>query len=126
MIKEGRPQNAHEAMLYDIMVKAGWHITKRGWPDFLCRKEGRLVAVEVKSKRTHKLKEEQKAVMLLLKSQGIECYRWTPAGFEPVTEVMDSIETEVSRRVLIPRRASKRRKLQRDQAFINESLDIKE
>lgn len=37
-----------EARFAEWAVASGWDVTKRGWPDFLCRRDGALMAVEVK------------------------------------------------------------------------------
>jgi Holliday junction resolvase len=85
--KTKRPANTHEAELYDLMTEHGWEVTKRGWPDFLCLKGGKLVCIEVKPKRGYKLKSWQRRVMLELVKHGIRAYRWSPdGGFEPVLE----------------------------------------
>lgn len=82
-----RPANVAEANLFDLMVEAGWEVTKRGWPDFACFKDGKLVLIEVKPKRGRKLKSWQRRLMLELVKHDIKCYRWSPeGGFEPVLE----------------------------------------
>ena len=128
MRKEERPVNKTEGMLYDIMSQAGWHITKRGWPDFICRKEDRIVAIEVKSKRSHKLKSEQLEMLLLLAKLGVECYRWTPVGFELVTPVMGSLDKpndfHVTKRVYGARRAGQTKQVKSQQPSINKSLGL--
>ncbi|KKL11231.1 hypothetical protein LCGC14_2547880 [marine sediment metagenome] len=97
MIKETRPVNSSEAELYDLMVKGGWRVSKRGWPDFLCVKDDRIVAIEVKSKRGHRLKGEQRHMMTLLAKLGAECYKWTPAGFEPFNQIPDLSDIHYTR-----------------------------
>ena len=56
----------------------GWKVTKRGWPDFFCIRNGVLICVEVKPYRNKKFKKEQTMVMDFLVDKGIPCYRWTP------------------------------------------------
>ena len=127
MRKEERPRNYAEAMLYDIMVASGWKLTKRGWPDFLCKKDGRVVVIEVKSKRGHRLKEEQKEMLLWFSQAGIEAYRWTPAGFEPVKPTIDDIEDckeWPTKKVLDRQRKRKAKGIKGQQRFIEKSLDI--
>lgn len=85
--KQTRPTNDTEGKFFDLMRAAGWELTKRGWPDFLCFKDGKLICIEVKSKRGYKLKSWQRRVMLELVKHGIRAYRWSPeGGFEPVLE----------------------------------------
>ena len=31
-----RPNSESEGLFFDKMRKAGWSLTKRGWPDFFC------------------------------------------------------------------------------------------
>ena len=83
--EESCPSNRSEALLYDKLTKAGWDITRRGWPDFACFKDGKFVAVEVKTKSSHNLKTRQAQVMQALAKSVIECYRWSPdGGFEEI------------------------------------------
>jgi len=74
-IRRNGPENAFEVKA----IENGWDVTKRGWPDFLCFKGSRVIAVEVKplSKATGKLqylKLAQVRTMLWLSSVGVECY----------------------------------------------------
>jgi len=88
--KQKRPMNRAEAEFYDLMTSKGWEITKRGWPDFSCFKNNKLILIEVKPKRGYKLKSWQRRVMLELVKHGLQCYRWSPdGGFEPVLEYID-------------------------------------
>lgn len=73
-----RPKNKAEGIFFDRMTKKGWTLTKEGWPDFACYKEGRLILVEIKPKRSHNLKKGQQKLLGKLAQLGIECYRWTP------------------------------------------------
>ncbi len=82
-----RPKNKSEGEFYDMMTSHGWEATKRGFPDFVCLKNGKMVCIEVKPRRGYKLKSWQRRVMLELVKHGIKCYRWSPeGGFEPVLE----------------------------------------
>ena len=38
----------YEALFAEWATANGWDVTKRGWPDFICRRDGALMAVEVK------------------------------------------------------------------------------
>ena len=81
---EGRPCNASEQEAWDKLIQRGWFVTRRGWPDFACFKDGKLVLIEVKHKHD-KLKYMQLRVMRTLAQYGIPCYRWSPEeGFERV------------------------------------------
>ena len=129
MRKEGRPANKAEAKLFDLMIEANWQLTKRGWPDFICRKDSRVVAIEVKTKRSHRLKEEQKETLLFLASLGVECYRWTSAfGFERVLPTIDSLDKpgdfHISQKVMRGRMLAKLGQITRQQPSINKSLGL--
>jgi len=79
------PPNKTEAMFFEMMKKEGWELTKKGWPDFACFKDGKLILIEVKPKRSHRLKSWQSKLMLELVKHGIKAYRWSPdGGFEPI------------------------------------------
>lgn len=81
------PRNKTERQLLDLMQDNGWELTKKGWPDFACFKDGKLILIEVKPKRSHKLKYWQRRIMLELIKHDVKCYRWSPdGGFEPVLE----------------------------------------
>jgi len=67
------------------MAKNDWHVTKKGWPDFFCTKNGSLVLVEVKPSKDDPLSPEQIATLTALAGFGIHCYLWIPGiGFERI------------------------------------------
>jgi len=79
------PKNKAETQCFEELQKSGWTPTKRGWPDFFCVKGDQVCAVEVKPKKSHKLKPNQIAVMGYLSAAGIRCFLWSPdGGFEEV------------------------------------------
>lgn len=85
MREEKAPKNEAEARLYELMRSEGWEVTKRGWPDFACFKDGKVILVEVKPKRSHRLKFWQHRLLTELVKKGVECYRWNPSeGFVPI------------------------------------------
>ena len=127
MIKETRPKNLAEADLYDLMVKGGWHVTKRGWPDFLCTKDDRIVAIEVKSKHGHRLKEEQRTILNLLAKMGAECYKWTPTGFvslEQIDDLQDNPQALISKRAKDANRRRVKNKIRMTQRTIRHTLEL--
>ena len=80
-----KPKNEAEAALFDLMEADGWTVTKRGWPDFFCVKNGEICAVEVKPSKSQALKRNQLAVMGMLSAKGVRCFKWSPdGGFEEV------------------------------------------
>jgi len=79
------PKNRPEAECWGIMESKGYRVTKRGWPDLFCMKDGKMVAVEVKPAKYAHLKSSQVDVMSALASAGIECYKWSPdTGFSRI------------------------------------------
>ena len=81
-----RPRNPSEAAFYDACEKHGISMTRRGWPDYGCLdKDGRFFVVEVKPKRSARLKKQQMVILRILAAYGIRAYKWSPdGGFEPV------------------------------------------
>lgn len=64
------------------MGDSGWEVTKRGWPDFICWRNGKIVCVEVKPDPAHHLKRTQRRIMEALIAVDIPCFRWDPkSGF---------------------------------------------
>lgn len=74
------PKNKAEGECFEQLSASGWKLTKRGWPDFFCVKDGEIMAVEVKPHKGSLLKRDQVVVMGLLAERGIPCYLWTPDG----------------------------------------------
>ena len=72
-----RPRNKAERAFFDHMVRSGWEVTKRGWPDYCCYKDGKVICVEVKARNKNKLVGEQARCMATLIKHGIPCYRWS-------------------------------------------------
>lgn len=69
--------NPHESAFQHWAESEGWSVTKRGWPDFICRRNGELMAVEVKGGKDG-LRSEQIAAMRDLQDAGIPTYMWMP------------------------------------------------
>lgn len=73
-----------EAEFVAKMLAEGWEVTKRGWPDFICRRNGELMYVEVKGP-TDGLSSQQYAAISDLRRAGIPTYIWGPhVGFTEV------------------------------------------
>lgn len=80
-----KPKNDAEGQLFDYLTSKGWSLTKAGWPDFFCVKNGEICLVEVKPRKTHSLKRNQLVIMGALSQAGIRCFLWSPdGGFEEV------------------------------------------
>jgi len=73
-----KPKNLAEGLLWEDLVKRGWRVTKRGWPDFFAMKDGEIALIEVKHHKGHPLKGEQALIMQELTKRDIPCYLWTP------------------------------------------------
>lgn len=67
----------------------GWHVTKSGWPDFLCfNEDGDVMAVEVKPQtktkgRKKPLRQNQADCMDELSAAGIPCFVSDGETLEP-------------------------------------------
>lgn len=86
-VRERRGKNVAENQFARRIIKEGWTITKRGWPDFLCERDGELLLVEVKPGRSSQLKKEQLRVARALKRYGVPVRRWSPdGGFEEIPD----------------------------------------
>jgi protein gp37 len=80
-----RPRNEAEGIFWDESLETGWELTKRGWPDFFCLRDGEMRVVEIKPSGDQDLKAAQLIVMQALTAYGVPCYRWDPdMGFEPI------------------------------------------
>jgi len=75
-----RPKNVAEGKLFDLMTGAGWEVTKRGWPDFFCIRDGQVCVVECKPYENSALKATQRIVMRALAAHGIPCFRYDPSS----------------------------------------------
>lgn len=65
--------NITETSVMLELQEKGFEVYRTGWPDFLAHRNGKIIAVEVKSK-TDKLRKEQAAVHRLLASAGVKVY----------------------------------------------------
>lgn len=98
-----------EAEFAALAASEGWRVTKRGWPDFICRRDGQLMAVEVKS-GSDGLSHEQWECINDLRAAGIPTFLWTrETGYQeigaPVTESIHSLKATIAdlRRMLAER-----------------------
>lgn len=72
-------KNVTEAKFMALAEQAGWRVSKRGWPDFVCfGPDDEIIAVEVKPRtskgRLKRLSKQQIEVMDWLSSNSIDCY----------------------------------------------------
>lgn len=63
----------YEAAFAEWAESNGWDVTKRGWPDFICRRDGATMAVEVKGGNDD-LKPEQIDTLNDLSAAGIPTF----------------------------------------------------
>lgn len=70
------PSNPHELAFYSWAVSQGWQVTKQGWPDFICRRRGEVMAVEVKGGKDF-VRPEQWAAIYDLRKAGLPTFVWT-------------------------------------------------
>ncbi len=60
-----------------------WGVLRKGWPDFLLYKNGRIAFVEVKKESDKELADHQRLMLSILTEHGLPCWVWTPkAGFK--------------------------------------------
>lgn len=80
-----RPINEAEGAFFDELTADGWEVFKRGWPDFLCVRNGQVLAVEVKPSPLSRPKADQEFVLQLLADHGLNVAVWNPkTGFRRV------------------------------------------
>jgi hypothetical protein len=71
---EGIPrerQNRRESVVIGEMLFDGWEVYVRGWPDLLCYKDGKVLAIEVKGPKSQG-GATQRRVHALLRQAGLE------------------------------------------------------
>jgi len=106
-----RPKNVAEQQLYDGLIAKGWEVTRKGMPDFACYKNGELVLIEVKPRRSERLKRDQYRLLTALAGHGVRCFRWAPdVGFQQITPIVHDINQptksyEITGPPLIPSRS---------------------
>ena len=94
-----------EAQLKEQLVKEGWTVKHRGWPDFACIRGDEMIVIEVKGFRGEMLSEDQHYILTNLAKLGVNCFKWTPdGGYERITEVTQLPKIE-------PRKDKKGRRL---------------
>ena len=71
-------RNKPERQFEETFAAKGWTVTKRGWPDFICSRDGQFMVVEVKRSASQGVFRQRK-VIDILKAHGVPCYRYDPA-----------------------------------------------
>jgi len=81
--RENVQHNLPEKSFFLKAKQDGWEVLRKGWPDFLIYKQGRIAFVEVKPEGEPWLKEQQKIMLSILTEHGLPCYIWTrKSGFK--------------------------------------------
>jgi hypothetical protein len=89
----------YEALFAEWAESQGWTVTKRGWPDFICRRNGEVMAVEVKG-GADDISPEQGDTLDNLSAAGVPTYvyhhglglkRWRGRKTESVAELQHEI-----------------------------------
>jgi len=79
------PKNPSERLCVETLVRDGWEVTRRGWPDFAAFRGDDFLVAEVKRHSRNTLKRSQLDMMQTLARFGVKCYKFTPdGGFERV------------------------------------------
>jgi Holliday junction resolvase len=71
-----------EAECAKALEAEGWEVMKRGWPDFLAVKDGKVRMIEVKPRADRKLSPAQARVAEVLALLGVTVELWSPSGEE--------------------------------------------
>lgn len=81
----------------------GWTVTKRGWPDFMCRRNGQVMAVEVKTGQDV-VSADQSETIADLRAAGLPVWIWSPehglrlpAMASPLTDGLLAAREEIGR-----------------------------
>jgi len=74
-----------ERQFQEKVEGSGWLAIHRGWPDFACIRNNKIMFVEVKGSRTQNLRRNQHFLLTRLAKLGFDCYKWSPiGGFEKI------------------------------------------
>jgi hypothetical protein len=69
--------NPHEDAFAQWAIEQGWTVTKKGWPDFMCRRGDEIMAVEVKGGKDF-VRPEQFDTIRDLRAVGFPTFVWSP------------------------------------------------
>ena len=73
-----KPKNPREVALWEQLVADGYEVFRNGYPDIMARKDGKIIAIEVKATANQSLRQDQLDMMELLMSLGVPCFKWSP------------------------------------------------
>jgi hypothetical protein len=122
--------NEAEHTFANWAIDQGWSVTKRGWPDYFCRRESEVMCVEVKC--SDGLSHEQRRTAEDLTAHGIPTYVWWMQNreLEPISDLTELLTAEdirlldASRRLATDLRIERQRRddLQRQVRKLTERL----
>lgn len=86
------PRNPAERVCVEKLLKQGWTVHRKGWPDLLCERAGEFMVVQVKEKRSRRHKKLQARVMSAMAARRIPAFTWiADEGFVPVAPARDRV-----------------------------------
>jgi hypothetical protein len=71
-------RSAAENEFFKRAKKLGWEVTKRGFPDFICRRGEEFMLVEVKPSKKYRLQGDQERFNEDMEKRGVDSRRWSP------------------------------------------------
>ena len=77
--KHTRDRRVHKTALgqcIEGLKKENWDVMAKGQPDLFCLRGTKLIVIQVKTRRSRRLKTQQRKVLRALSLRGIDCYRW--------------------------------------------------
>ncbi|KKN07841.1 hypothetical protein LCGC14_1062940 [marine sediment metagenome] len=88
-----------EQQFADKMVAEGWEVYHTGFPDFLCRKDGEVILVEVKRSSKEKLQDNQHLILNALNDSSPTAFVWSPDSLDLIPihqkrQSKDSLQNE--------------------------------
>lgn len=71
-------RNWAQREFFEVMIPEGWEMSKKAFPDVICRKKDRIIFVCIRNKRSGRVKREQNWLLNYLAQLGADCYIWNP------------------------------------------------
>ena len=86
-IRSPRTKNPSEIACLHHLQAQGWTVLRKGWPDFIAKRAGKVIAIEVKRNTLQSLSSYQRRVASWLTESGVTVYRWSPDLPHPTREL---------------------------------------